>query len=181
MLRELIQLKLSLFSLFVWVWRQAKGFQGPFSYTDLLLEPMQTSFVRHSHSSIFSLKWHKCISITQKPTKQLILTEQDQFLCQCEAAISIQQQPLQADWLAYQWFWQMSKRKSRRRRPLSTVYIFLYIFKLRFNLPSHLSFDSFLLTHGKIKNCRCGSIVGKSGCQSPPALHIYFFQSVASL
>lgn len=30
-------------------------------------------------------------------TKQLILIEQDQFLCPCEAAISIQQPPLQAD------------------------------------------------------------------------------------
>lgn len=93
----------------------------------------------------FSLSSDSNASLSRKNlTKQLILTEQDQFLCQCEAAISIQQQPLQADWLTYQWFWQMSKRKSRRRRPLSTVYIFLYIFKLRFNLHSHLSFDSFL-------------------------------------
>lgn len=120
----------------------------------------------------------KCNSTTQtngkKTTKQLILTEQDQFLRQCEAAISLQQQPLQAAWLTDQWFWKISKRKSRRRRPPSTVYIFLYIFKLRFNLHSHLSFDSFLLTHGKIKNCCCGSIIGKSGCQSPPALHRIF-------
>lgn len=131
----------------------------------------------------FSLSSDSNASLSRKNlTKQLILTEQDQFLCQCEAAISIQQQPLQADWLTYQWFWQMSKRKSRRRRPLSTVYIFLYIFKLRFNLHSHLSFDSFLLTHGKIKNCCCGSIIGKSGCQSPPALHIiFFYRSVDSL
>lgn len=101
-------------------------------------------------------------------SKQLILMEQDQFLCQCEAAISIQQQPLQADWQRFSGFGKCQRENQENRGPLSTVYIFLYIFKLRFNLHPHLSFDSFLLTHGKIKNCCCGSFVGKSGCQSPP-------------
>lgn len=134
--------------------------------------PIQAFSLSSDSNAILSRKQTE--KRTQKTTKQLILTDQDQFLRQCEAAISMQQQPLQADWLTDQWFWQISKRKSRRRRPLSTVYIFLYIFKLRFNLHSHLSFDSFRLTHGKIKNCCCGSIIGKSGCQSPPALHIIF-------
>lgn len=134
--------------------------------------PIQAFSLSSDSNAILSRKQTE--KRTQKTTKQLILTDQDQFLRLCEAAISMQQQPLQADWLTDQWFWQISKRKSRRRRPLSTVYIFLYIFKLRFNLHSHLSFDSFHLTHGKIKNCCCGSIIGKSGCQSPPALHIIF-------
>lgn len=129
---------------------------------------------KHFLSPVTQMQFYHANKRGKKTTKQLILTEQDRFLGQREAAISTRQQPLPADWLTDQWFWKISKRKSRRRRPLSTVYIFLYIFKLRFNLHSHLSFDSFLLTHGKIKNCCCGSIIGKSGCQSPPALHRIF-------
>lgn len=60
----------------------------------------------------------------KKTTKQLILTEQDQFLGQCEAAISTQQQPLH---------WQVSgfgkyQRENQEDGGPFQLYIYFYIY-----------------------------------------------------
>lgn len=76
----------------------------------------------------FSLSSDSNASLSRKNlTKQLILIDQDQFLCQCEAAISIQQQPLQADWLTYQWFGKCQRENQEDGGPFQ-LYIYFYIY-----------------------------------------------------
>lgn len=87
----------------------------------LILEPFNTiSILRTPPNPLL-----KCISTTQNINKQHPF-EIHQSICQCEAAIPNQQPPLPADWLTFQWFWQMSKR-TKKREAHSTIYISVYI------------------------------------------------------
>lgn len=129
------------------------SFFSPHLIPRLRLEPMQTSFVRHSHSSDFffvclfvvvffphslSLSLSRArararvtqnASLSRKNlTKQLISTEQDQFLCQCEAAVSNQQQPLSGliDWHV-SGFGKCQRENQEVGGPLQ-LYIYFYIY-----------------------------------------------------
>lgn len=87
----------------------------------LILEPFNTIIILRTPPNPLL----KCISTTQNINKQHPF-EIHQSICQCEAAIPNQQRPLPADWLTFQWFWQMSKR-TKKREAHSTIYISVYI------------------------------------------------------